>query len=57
MFAGVAASIEYADRHPVFQGLDQVNVRLPRSLAGRGEMDVELTVDGKAANAVKIAIQ
>lgn len=54
---GMAAVIEYADRHPVYVGLDQVNVRVPRALIGRGEVDVELTVDGKAANAAKIAIK
>ena len=31
-------------------GLDQVNVKLPKSLRGRGEVDVVLTVDGVAAN-------
>jgi uncharacterized protein (TIGR03437 family) len=40
-----------------FAGLDQVNVRLPRALAGCGEVDVVLTVDGKAANVVKMRIQ
>jgi uncharacterized protein (TIGR03437 family) len=30
----------------------QSNVRLPRSLAGRGEVDVVMMVDGKAANTV-----
>ena len=30
-------------------GLDQVNVEVPRSLAGRGDVDVVLTVDGVAA--------
>jgi hypothetical protein len=29
-------------------------VQLPRSLAGRGEVDVLLTVDGRQANAVKV---
>ena len=39
-----------------FAGLDQVNLRLPRSLAGRGEIDVALAVDGRAANTVRIHI-
>jgi uncharacterized protein (TIGR03437 family) len=38
-------------------GLDQINVRLPRNLSGRGEVDVVLTVDGKAANTVRINIK
>lgn len=40
-----------------YAGLDQVNVVLPRSLAGRGEVDVLLTVDGRAANPAKINIK
>jgi uncharacterized protein (TIGR03437 family) len=38
-------------------GIDQVNVRLPRELIGRGEVDVVLTVAGKAANTVRVAIK
>lgn len=40
-----------------FAGLDQCNARIPRSLIGRGEVDVVLTVDGKAANTVRVAIK
>ncbi|MGH9843418.1 MAG: hypothetical protein ACREEM_32170 [Blastocatellia bacterium] len=38
-------------------GLDQVNVRLARSLAARGEADVILTIDGKMANTVRVNVQ
>jgi uncharacterized protein (TIGR03437 family) len=38
-------------------GLDQANVRLPRNLIGRGEVDVALVVDGKTANTVRIGIK
>jgi uncharacterized protein (TIGR03437 family) len=54
---GVVAGIEYADRQPGFVGLDQVNIRVPRSLIGRGEVDLVLTVEGKAANTVKVSIR
>ena len=40
-----------------FAGLDQCNLRLPNMLAGRGEVDVVLTVDGKAANSAKVKIK
>jgi uncharacterized protein (TIGR03437 family) len=40
-----------------FVGLDQINARLPRSLIGRGEVDVLMTVDGRPANTVTISIQ
>lgn len=62
--AGVTASVGgtnsevlFADTAPGFFGLDQVNSRLARSLIGRGEVDVVLTVDGKPANTVSIRIQ
>ena len=54
---GVAAVVEYADKHPVFIGLDQVNVRVPRALIGRGEAEVALLVNGKPVNIVKINIR
>ncbi len=38
-------------------GLDQCNVRLPRILAGRGEVDVIFTADGKTSNPVKVVIR
>ena len=40
-----------------FVGLDQVNVRAPRTLAGRGEIDVLLTVDAQMANAARVNIK
>ena len=54
---GVDAPVEYADAVPGIAGLDQVNLRVPRSLIGRGEVDVVLTVDGKSANAVRVNIR
>ena len=54
---GVSAGIEYADKQPGFFGLDHVNLRMPRSLIGRGEVDLVLTVEGKPANTVKLQIK
>jgi uncharacterized protein (TIGR03437 family) len=54
---GVAARVLYAGFVGEFEGLDQVNALLPRSLMGRGEVDVVLTVDGKMANTVRISIR
>lgn len=43
---------------PGFVGLDQINVGpIPRSLIGRGNADVVLTVNGKLANTVTINIK
>jgi uncharacterized protein (TIGR03437 family) len=37
-----------------YVGLDQLNLRLPRELAGRGEVEIALTVNGLAAKPVRI---
>ncbi|MCP5117765.1 MAG: hypothetical protein GY953_43640, partial [bacterium] len=43
--------------HPVFPGLDQANLGpLPRTLAGRGEMEIVVTTDTKTANPVSVSI-
>jgi len=38
-------------------GLDQTNVLLPRSLAGKGEVNVLLTADNRSANAVTVNVR
>jgi uncharacterized protein (TIGR03437 family) len=38
-------------------GLDQVNILLPRSLAGRGAVNIETTVDGQIANTISVSIR
>jgi uncharacterized protein (TIGR03437 family) len=53
---GQAADVVYAGPQGSFMGLDQVNIRVPRSLAGRGVVDVVLTVEGKTANTVTVNI-
>jgi uncharacterized protein (TIGR03437 family) len=40
-----------------FVGLDQVNIVLPRTLIGKGLINVVLTVDGKISNTVQIAVK
>jgi uncharacterized protein (TIGR03437 family) len=54
---GVDAEALYAGPQGSFIGLDQLNVLLPRSLAGRGEVVVSVTADGMATNNLKVAIQ
>jgi uncharacterized protein (TIGR03437 family) len=53
---GQNADVLYAGPQSGYAGLDQVNVRVPRSLAGRGAVDVVLTVDGNTANTVTVSI-
>ncbi|MGH9841331.1 MAG: hypothetical protein ACREEM_21465 [Blastocatellia bacterium] len=51
---GLDAQVLYAGAQGGFSGLDQVNLLLPRSLAGRGNVDLALTVAGKSANTVQL---
>jgi uncharacterized protein (TIGR03437 family) len=53
----MAAPVEYAGPVAGMAGLDQINLRVPRALAGRGEVDVAVTVEGKAANTVRVNIR
>ncbi|MDQ2900089.1 MAG: hypothetical protein M3Y07_09845, partial [Acidobacteriota bacterium] len=53
---GVDVPVTFADVQGGFIGLDQINVMLPRSLAGAGDADLVLTVDGQAANTVRVSI-
>lgn len=54
---GVNAELLYVGAQGGFVGLDQINARLPRSLIGRGEVDVSLTLDGRTANTVRISVK
>ncbi len=54
---GETAPVLFAGAVEGLVGLDQVNVRLPGTLAGRGEVEFLLQVDGKAANALRIRIK
>lgn len=54
---GTNTEVLYAGPQGDFVGLDQANVRIPRGLKGRGEVDVVLTVDTKLANTVKVNIK
>lgn len=54
---GTPAQVFFAGAQPNFIGLDQANILLPRSLIGRGALDVVLTVDGQQANTVGINVK
>lgn len=54
---GTSAEVAFAGAQDQFVGLDQINVRLPRTLAGRADVDVALTVNGQAANVVRVNIK
>ena len=54
---GIDAVVDFADKQGQFFGLDQINVRVPKSLLGRGEVIVEVSVEGKMANPVRVKVQ
>jgi len=54
---GVNAPVVFAGPQGLTPGLDQVNVQLPASLAGKGNVNVQLTAGGVVANPVQITIQ
>jgi uncharacterized protein (TIGR03437 family) len=52
-----SAPVLYAGAQGFFAGLDQVNVQVPASLSGAGETTLVVTVDGQAANTVRLSIK
>jgi len=54
---GTPAQVIFTGAAPGFEGLDQSNIIIPRSLIGRGLVDVVLTADGKMSNTVQINIK
>jgi uncharacterized protein (TIGR03437 family) len=54
---GTSADVTYAGAQGNLVGLDQANIRIPRSLAGRGNVDLVFTVDSKTANTVSINVK
>ena len=54
---GVEVPVMYAGPQPGYPGMDQINVPLILSLRGKGLVDVVVTADGVASNAVQINVQ
>lgn len=54
---GVNATVAYSGAQGTYPGLDQVNVLIPPSLAGKGKASVVVTAAGKQANPVYVTIQ
>ena len=53
----VDAEVMFAGTQSGFVGLDQCNLRLPNSLAGRGDVNVSIIVDGQPGNRVQLRIK
>jgi uncharacterized protein (TIGR03437 family) len=54
---GLDVPITFDGPQGFFAGLDQVNLMLPRSLAGRGTVDVTVAFERQAANLVEVSIR
>jgi uncharacterized protein (TIGR03437 family) len=54
---GDSVPVLFAGAQPTYPGLDQVNIALPASLAGAGEVQVEVAIAGVTSNSVTIRIQ
>ena len=54
---GVSLPVSYAGPQSQFPGEDQIDVLLPQSLAGKGDVTIQVTVDGQAANPGHVTIK
>jgi uncharacterized protein (TIGR03437 family) len=54
---GVSVPVSYAGVQPTDAGLDQINLLLPPSLAGAGDVSVAISIAGQATNTVLVTIQ
>lgn len=54
---GVTMTPQFLGAQGDFYGLDQINLQIPATLAGRGELDLVFTIDGKMTNPVRIKIK
>lgn len=55
--SGSVLPVVYTGAQGSLAGLDQINLRLPRTLTVRGEQEVILTVAGRAANRIRINVK
>ncbi len=56
LIGGVQAEVSFLGAHSRLVGVDQMNIKLPQTVRGRGNVDVVVTIDGKNANTVTINI-
>ena len=57
LFNGVSVPVAYAGAQGSDAGLDQINIALPSSLAGTGEVEVQVAIAGVTSNIVTIQVQ
>jgi uncharacterized protein (TIGR03437 family) len=54
---GQAVQVVYAGLQPVYTGLDQINVQLPASLKGAGQVNISIAVDGQISNTASMLVK
>jgi uncharacterized protein (TIGR03437 family) len=54
---GEPVDVSFAGPQGQFAGVDQANLRLSRTLSGKGEVEVQMNVGGRVSNAVRVAIR
>ena len=54
---GVDAEVMFAGAQGTLIGVDQINFKIPASFAGKGLVDLIVTIDGKASNTMKLNIK
>ncbi|HEX4951061.1 MAG TPA: metallophosphoesterase, partial [Blastocatellia bacterium] len=54
---GVEVPVEYAGAQGQFVGLDQLNIPLPQTLRGKGEVTITIVVNNRNSNQVKLKIK
>jgi uncharacterized protein (TIGR03437 family) len=54
---GQGVPVLYAGAVAAYAGLDQVNISIPGSLAGAGDVRVYVVADGAMSNAVELTVQ
>jgi uncharacterized protein (TIGR03437 family) len=53
----IPCEVLYAGPWAEFPGVDQVNVKIDRALASRGEVDLVLRIDGRVTNTLRVSIR
>jgi uncharacterized protein (TIGR03437 family) len=54
---GDPATVSFIGAQPMLAALDQINIPIPASMAGKGAVDLIITVDGKQSNPVRVNIR
>lgn len=54
---GIAVPVLYVGPQGSYTGLDQVNIQIPASLAGKGNVNIQLSAEGIASNPVQITVR